>query len=231
MMNEEQEPVTCQPADCPRRRCQRRRAACDGTGPHCSADSTVAVGAALRTLREQRQLSIKALAELSGLAVNTLSLIENGKTSPSVSTLQQLAHTLHVPITAFFEPAPAVSPVVYLPASQRTPVAFDQGLLEDLRLGLTDCPVEPFLVTLAAGASTRCNAVTHPGYEFVFCLTGQIAYTIQEQVYRLQPGDSLLFEAALPHCWENLHATEAHMLVMFCPARERPRRMNLHFSL
>jgi hypothetical protein len=36
-------------------------------------------------------LTIRALASQSGLAVNTLSLIENGKTSPSVSTLQQLA--------------------------------------------------------------------------------------------------------------------------------------------
>ena len=63
----------------------------------------VDVGHCLRKLRAERDLSIRSLAERSGLNVNTLSLIENGKSSPSVSTLQQLATALEVPITAFFE--------------------------------------------------------------------------------------------------------------------------------
>ncbi len=54
----------------------------------------VNVGRALRALCVQRGLSIRVLAEKSGLAVNTLSLIQNNKTSPSVSTLQQLASAL-----------------------------------------------------------------------------------------------------------------------------------------
>src|SRR4030066_1937087 len=61
------------------------------------------VGRNLRDMRAERELSIRSLAELSGLNVNTLSMIENGKSSPSVSTLQQLASALEVPITAFFE--------------------------------------------------------------------------------------------------------------------------------
>lgn len=63
------------------------------------------VGRNLRDLRAERELSIRSLAELSGLNVNTLSMIENGKSSPSVSTLQQLASALTVPITDFFETA------------------------------------------------------------------------------------------------------------------------------
>ena len=69
-----------------------------------SVHADVDVGGRLRALREARQLSIRALAEASGLAVNTLSLIENGRTSPSVSTLQQIAVALSLPITAFFAP-------------------------------------------------------------------------------------------------------------------------------
>ena len=63
----------------------------------------VNVGRRLRELRIERGLSIRALAEQSGLNVNTLSFIENGKTSPSVSTLQQVAAALELPINAFFE--------------------------------------------------------------------------------------------------------------------------------
>ena len=62
----------------------------------------VNVGKRLRALRRERRLSIRELAEKSHLAINTLSLIENNKTSPSVSTLQQLSTALGVTITSFF---------------------------------------------------------------------------------------------------------------------------------
>ena len=63
----------------------------------------VLVGRNLRDIRTKKGFSLRALAESSGLNANTLSLIENGKISPSVSTLQQLSLALHVPITTFFE--------------------------------------------------------------------------------------------------------------------------------
>lgn len=209
---------------------QRRRAGRGRRQPDASPDNTIEVGAALRALREARQLSIRALAEQSGLAVNTLSLIENGKTSPSVSTLQRLATTLDVPITAFFEREMPVSQVVYTRAEQRARVAFDQGTLEDLGAGMADCPVEPFLVTLAPGASSGMDMITHTGHEFVLCLTGHIAYTVGQQRYRLKPGDSLLFEAHEPHRWQNVHSARSEMLVLFCPSRERQRPEYLHFA-
>ncbi len=60
------------------------------------------VGQRLRELRATRGLSLRALAKLSSLNVNTLSLIENRRTSPSVSTLQQLAQTLQVSYLGLF---------------------------------------------------------------------------------------------------------------------------------
>ncbi len=64
---------------------------------------TIDIGKSLRKLREGRNLSLRSLSEISGLAVNTLSLIENGKTSPSVNTLSKIAKALEIPITAFFD--------------------------------------------------------------------------------------------------------------------------------
>lgn len=190
----------------------------------------VDVGGALRALREARQLSIRGLAEQSGLAANTLSLIENGKTSPSVSTLQQLAHTLAVPITAFFEQDTPIGNIQLTRAGERPRAIFDHGSLEDLGSGLGDCPVEPFLVTLAPGASSGDGAVVHAGHEFVLCLSAQITYTIQQQLYVLHPGDSLLFEAHLPHHWQNHTDTEAQMLIMFCIKHDQQRPTRLHFT-
>jgi transcriptional regulator with XRE-family HTH domain len=88
----------------------------------------VLVGCKLRELRNRKGLSLRALADRSGLNVNTLSLVENGKSSPSVSTLQQLALALKVPIANFFESEPLEKRVVSTPADQRPQAAFGSGI-------------------------------------------------------------------------------------------------------
>ncbi len=92
-----------------------------------SSPDVIEVGQRLHELRATRRLSLRALAEQSGLNVNTLSLIENQRTSPSVSTLQQLAQTLQVPITAFFETDHGDKKVVHQKSGERPRAAFMHG--------------------------------------------------------------------------------------------------------
>src|SRR3990172_5444870 len=101
-----------------------------------TAPLEVNVGRRLRELRAEHNLSIRALAERSGLAVNTLRLIENSRTSPSVGTLQQIAVALDVPITAFFETDAPKNKVAYVKTGQRPRAAFAPGTLEELGGGL-----------------------------------------------------------------------------------------------
>lgn len=182
-----------------------------------SADEPVDVGARLRALREGRRLAIKSLAEASGLAVNTLSLIEHGKSSPSVSTLQQIAATLRVPITAFFTPEAPRSRVVYHRAGELGATPFPHGALTDLGVGIARRSIEPLLLALDPGAGSGHDAIVHSGQEFVYGLQGQITYTVAEQVYLIESGDSLLFEAALPHGWHNHGDGPASALLVLCP--------------
>ena len=182
-----------------------------------SVHADVDVGGRLRALREARQLSIRALAEASGLAVNTLSLIENGRTSPSVSTLQQIAVALSLPISAFFTPEIPRSRLVFLKADQQQPTAFPHGALADLGLGMAQRRIEPLLLSLDPGAGSGPQPIIHPGQEFVFCLEGRIGYSVENQRYLLEPGDSLLFEATLPHRWENSDRSPARAVLVLCP--------------
>lgn len=117
------------------RRRQRSEQSVQGTWENDCSTVFVDVGRCLRRLRDGRDLSIRALAEQSGLNVNTLSLIENGKSSPSVSTLQQLASALAVPITAFFEMDIPKNMISYQKSGQRVRAAFAHGTLEDLGAG------------------------------------------------------------------------------------------------
>ncbi len=198
--------------------------------PGGSSAETIDVGRQLRRVRRERGLSLRSLAELSGLNVNTLSLIENGKTSPSVSTLQQLATTLRVPITAFFESEPAQKKIVFQKKDKRPQAALAIGTLEDLGAGLTLHGGQPLLLALKPGASSGSAPIVHTGLEFVYCLEGQLQYTIEGETYLLEAGDSLIFEAHLPHQWRNPGKRPSRSLLIICPTDENDRSAERHFN-
>lgn len=195
-----------------------------------NADDSINVGARLRMLRAGAGLSIRALAERSGLNVNTLSLIENGKTSPSVSTLQQLAGALGVSVTEFFVMEQGTKAVVHQKNGDRPRAFFEHGIMEDLGAGMSRFGAEPLIVTLEEKADSGSNPIVHTGREFVYCLEGHVTYTVDSETYTLEPGDSLFFEAYLPHRWKNADATPSRVLLMLCSSDERDQPVKRHFS-
>ncbi len=90
--------------------------------------ANVDVGERLRILREERGLSMRSLARTSGLSTNALSMIERGRTSPSVSTLAKQAIALGAPITAFFRTEPERSNIVFRNETQRSRTAIPAGM-------------------------------------------------------------------------------------------------------
>jgi transcriptional regulator with XRE-family HTH domain len=164
---------------------------------------SVNVGTELRSLREEKGLSIRALARASGISANAISMIERGRTSPSVSTLYKMANALNVPITDFFESVPERQNVVFRKALERTRVPFQRGLWEGLGGEGFVGRVEPFALTLENGASSGPFPITHTGHEFVVCLRGQLEYQVEGEIYLLEAGDSLLFSSHLRHKWRN----------------------------
>jgi uncharacterized cupin superfamily protein len=198
--------------------------------PPQEAGFEVNVGNRLRVLRTEHGHSLRRLADLSGLNVNTLSLIENGRTSPSVSTLQQVARALQVPISAFFEMDEPAQTVVFQQTGHRPRAAFAHGMAEDLGAGMTLHGGQPLLVTLRPGTDSGPAPIVHTGHEFVYCLEGQLTYTIDDRRYVLEPGDSLIFEAHLPHRWGNSGQIQTRSLLILCPDDENDRPTERHFA-
>jgi transcriptional regulator with XRE-family HTH domain len=194
-----------------------------------SSASEINVGWRLAALRKARGFSQRALADLSGLNFNTLSLIENDKTSPNVSTLAQLAEALHVPVTAFFEmPAYEQSALVYQKAKARSHTAFDHGSFADLGGGLTLGEATPLLMILEPHQDSGASPIVHTGQEFVYCLSGEMIYWVDGRTYGLEPGDSLIFDSHLPHRWSNSTDKEAQALVVICPGDQDDRSVSQH---
>lgn len=172
------------------------------------------VGNRLRQLREARKVSMRTLATMSGLSANALSMIERGKTSPSVSTLYRIADAMTIPVTDFFGPGEVRQKIVFLKADERTRLPFLRGVWEGLGGEQFTGRMMPFMLTLENGATSGQNNVLHTGHEFVFCIRGKLEYLVDGNLYLLEAGDSLLFAAQLKHRWRNPSGTVTNALII-----------------
>jgi transcriptional regulator with XRE-family HTH domain len=196
---------------------------------HNSGTGDEPLGLKIREIRNQRGWTFKQLSVMSGLNINTLSLIENGKTSPSIYTLQRLADALDVPIKEFFEAVEPSKPVIYTPHDQRPGASGEKTFIENLGKELKSSTLEPFVVKMEKYATSGGRTLFHSGYEFVYCLSGKIMYYVQEAEYMLNPGDSLLFSAQIGHRWENINEGESQLLLVMTPACGFIEQSKKHF--
>jgi len=187
------------------------------------------VGNILRTIREERGLSQRELSRRAGISTNTVSLIERDENSPSVATLQSLASALNVRMSYFFddhEPAQ----ILHVKANSRPAISSKGVKIEGLGSKLNFQEMEPFLVSLKPNSGSGERQVVHTGHELVYCLSGIIEYLIDGQIYLLEAGDFLLFEAHLPHLWRNVTEEEAVILLILQATGQAAQSVERHFS-
>jgi transcriptional regulator with XRE-family HTH domain len=183
-----------------------------------------AIGREVRNFREKLGLTIAELAKSSSISAGMLSKIENGTTSPSLSTLQALSRALHVPVTALFRSFEETNEATFVKAGQGltierrgTRAGHQYQLLGHTPHG--SLVVEPYLITLT-DESDVFPIFQHSGLEFLYMLEGKVAYRHGTKTYVLTPGDSLFFDAEAPHGPEELRRLPIRFLSVICYIRE-----------
>lgn len=178
--------------------------------PHRLRDSgeknlETAIGREIKALRLQQGTTISELSALTGLSISMLSKIENGATSPSLSTLQALADALSAPITSFFRRYEEARNAVHTKAGEGaeteragTRAGHQYNLLGHLGANASGVVVEPYLITLTE-ESDRFPTFQHDGIEMLYMLEGEVDYRHGDEIYPLKPGDTLFFDADAPH--------------------------------
>jgi DNA-binding XRE family transcriptional regulator len=177
-----------------------------------------AIGREVRAQRRQSSMTVADLAERTGLSIGMLSKIENGNTSPSLTTLQILANALSLPITAFFRRFEESRVAVHTKADagvelerDGTRAGHQYNLLGHIGANASGVMVEPYLITLSE-ESDIFPTFQHEGIETIYMLEGEIDYRHGDDVYPLKPGDTLFFDADAPHGPENLTLLPAKYL-------------------
>jgi transcriptional regulator with XRE-family HTH domain len=161
------------------------------------------IGAQVRLYRKQQNQTVSELAAAAGITTGTLSKIENGQMSPSLTTMQILAQTLNVPLTSLFMAFEEKRHCSYVAAghgaviNRRGTKNGHQYQLLGQSIG-GEVMVEPYLLTLTEDATPHV-AFQHEGSEFIHMLTGELVYAHGGQEYTLKPGDSLLFDSSAQH--------------------------------
>ncbi len=176
-----------------------------GVQEHREKVLEVAIGREVRAFRRKQEITVSDLSATTGLSIGMLSKIENGNTSPSLTTLQTLANALSVPMTAFFRGFEEDRMAVHTKAGEGVEMERDgtranhqYKLLGHIGANSSGVIVEPYLITLSDKADIF-PTFQHGGIETIYMLEGEVDYRHGEDVYPLKPGDTLFFDADAPH--------------------------------
>ena len=185
-----------------------------------SSTDSIAFGPHLRALRRAGGMTLKQVAERAGLAVSTISKIENDRMSPTYDVLLKLARGLNVDLmTLMGEPARAAAEapagrIDVTRAAERRAYPTGTYVYEPFAMRLTDKLMDPTLARITARSIAEFpGLVRHPGEEFVYVISGAVELNLEFYApIRLDAGDSVYFDGRMGHAYVSVGAEDALIL-------------------
>lgn len=177
------------------------------------------LGASIRDLRLRQRLTTAELAKSAGISRGMVSKIENGISSTSLDTLHKIATALGETLSHLFLNFDKPSGGGQLIKKGKGMEVVRRGtkrghLYELLAYGRGPRKLfDPFLVTLT-DASEVFPTFQHPGTELIYMLEGKMVYRHGQHTYTLSVGDTLTFDAPVPHGPEKFIKLPIKMLVL-----------------
>ncbi|HEV2240515.1 MAG TPA: XRE family transcriptional regulator [Streptosporangiaceae bacterium] len=182
------------------------------------------VGPRLRALRRQRDTTLAALAEATGISVSTLSRLESGQRRPTLELLLPLARAHGVPIDELVGAPPTGDPRVHMRPVSRHGMTL---------IPLTRRPggVQAYKLIIPVRRESP-EPQTHEGYEWLYVLDGQLRLVLGDQDLVLRPGEAAEFDTRVPHWFGSAGGRPVELLSLFgrqgerAHLRARPRRQD-----
>jgi len=188
------------------------------------ADANV-VGERLAALRKLNALTLEEVAARASLTKSYLSKLERGLSSPTIATVLKLARALDVSLDRLVGGPLDSRDILYQRAGQRVPFSPAREragyTYEAIATDRRDKAMTPFVMSPPATLEGQ-ELVSHPGEELIFVIKGSLEVVFEDRTVRMDEGDSLYFNASLPHRSRSLGRRQAQALVVVSePARRR----------
>jgi transcriptional regulator with XRE-family HTH domain len=177
--------------------------------------SQARLGARLRELRGAHQLRAREVARRAGVSPAYLSRLENGKVSPTVTTLTRVVQAMGESVGALFQDTVS-GPLVRRDQRRRV---YNRGVADDLVTPASALRLEVLETVIDAGAGSGDQPYTHPGdEECVLMLQGGLRVWIGGVRYDLEEGDAVTFACRTPHRWRNCTPDVSRAIWVITPA-------------
>lgn len=175
------------------------------------------VGARLRTLRERRGSTLAQVSVATGISVSTLSRLESGGRRATLELLLPLAREFRVSLDELITLPTAADPRI-------TPVVRrDRGRVRQ-QLTRDHAPVQIVRTSIdpnAPDAPGAARLTAHPGFDWVYVLSGRLRLTLGERAFMLTPGQAAEFDTTVPHAFSAADARPVDYLSLFTPDGRR----------
>ena len=165
------------------------------------------LGKRLKTLRLEKGLTLKMLAQKIHKSESYLSRLERGQISPSLSTLKVIADALERPLVHLLEDSFPPLDVQIKKGKHRLLI-----VSPELKYEIFSTPnnqVSMFRMTLKKGASSGKETYSHLGIETGVLLQGRIKIWVGSKVFLLSAGDSITYQSEKPHRFQNVGEEDA----------------------
>lgn len=173
--------------------------------PRSAHSELSAIGEQLREARTHLNLSVQALADASGISTGMISQIERGLANPSINTVSKLATALGLQLGIFFEPRTQTDQELVVKKHQRRRIGIpDPNFVYELLVPDLNRTLEFVWVESAPGASTENSPFQHEGEECGLVLQGTLEVHLDDQVFVLEAGDSIIFDSSRRHWYRNI---------------------------
>jgi len=175
------------------------------------------VGAQIRRFRIKKRISVSDLARRAGVSKSLISQLERGNVNPSIETVRAIASALEVPtFTLFLEQDDNHGTLVRKDQRLLLEVPGSQIVRELLTPNL-DRAMLLVIGKVPPHTSSSPSPTTHRGEEAVYVLRGQLDVQLQDELHSMDAGDTLYFDARVPHLFTNPGDTEAEILSVIAP--------------
>jgi transcriptional regulator with XRE-family HTH domain len=171
------------------------------------------IGTRLRMVRQIYGLTQRELARRAGVTNGAISLIEQNRVSPSISSLKKILDGIPLSLADFFTLNFASSDEVFFTSAELTEIAFGEALsMRMVGRSTKNRAMEMLQETYQPGADTGEAMLRHQGEECGIVISGSLAVTVGAQEKILHPGDAYYFKSDIPHRFRNL-GTELCVLI------------------
>ena len=178
-------------------------------------DVDIKIGERVRRIRNERGLTLQDVANFTGFSKALISQIENNIVMPPINTLAKIAKVLNVKMTYFFEEEIDQNDFFVVRNDEKKYIyreGVKYGYMYEELAKIKSFDYMDWLLVTIKPEKTDDKLFSHEGFEYMYIVEGGLKMTLGSETMELRKGDSIAFNAKIPHAAVTLNGATSMVL-------------------